>query len=273
MAEEDTREIATPDVKELREIKVDTKCTTAEQYLTAGVHIGTQFKLEDMADYIHKRREDGLFVLDVSKIDERLYKAAQMLAKFEPSKVVVIASRAYAQQAATKLGQLTGMKVIAGRYYPGTFTNPNQPTFFEPDAVFVADPVSDHQAVDEAFLTGKPVVGICDTNTPTGKVDFIIPGNNRGKKSLALLFWILAKEYMKVRGTIPSDAAFNTPIDDFLGRAIQVFRPPDKKALRRGMLPGRGGPSRPGFGRGPGAGGRGAGRGRGGGRGRSGSRR
>ena len=56
-------------------------------YLTSGVHIGTQQKSADMKDFIYKVRQDGLYVLDVKKTDERIRAAASFLSRYDPTRI------------------------------------------------------------------------------------------------------------------------------------------------------------------------------------------
>lgn len=211
----------------------ETTNVQSNEYLASGMHIGTQFKLKDMDKYIFKRREDGLYVLDIQKIKERISITAKFLAKYEPSKVVIVASRAYAQHPAAKMAEVCGFIPMTKRFYPGTFTNTKQPTFMEPEVIFVADPVADHQAVAEGLLLGKPVVGICDSNTPTGMIDVVIPSNNKGKKALSFLFYELAKEIFKIRNGVGDEALGFNP-NDFVGKPVKVFKSaPEKKPMPR----------------------------------------
>src|SRR5512136_332576 len=173
-----------------------------ENYLTSGVHIGTQQKSADMKGFIFKVRNDGLYVLDVKKTDERIKVAAKFLAKFEPSKILVVSTRQYGQKPAKVFAKAIGTKVFAGRFVPGTMTNPNLPQFVEPEVLFATDPAADEQSLREALNIGIPITALCDANNETQNVDIVIPTNNKGRKALAMIYWLLTREILKARGTI-----------------------------------------------------------------------
>jgi small subunit ribosomal protein S2 len=171
-----------------------------DEYLAAGVHIGTQQKTEDMKRFVYRVRADGLYVLDVKATDERVKTAAKFLSKFEPERILVVSARQYGQFPATMFAKVIGAKSLVGRFIPGTLTNPEYRDFVEPDVVVVTDPIGDSQAVKEAVDVGVPVIAMCDTNNMTMHIDIVIPTNNKGRKALALIYWLLAKEITKLRG-------------------------------------------------------------------------
>lgn len=171
-----------------------------DEYLAAGVHIGTQQKTEDMKRFVYRVRADGLYVLDVKATDDRIKTAAKFLSKFDPARILVVSARQYGQFPATMFAKVIGAKSIVGRFIPGTLTNPEYRDFVEPDVVVVTDPIGDLQAVKEAVDIGVPVVAMCDTNNMTMHIDVVIPTNNKGRKALALIYWLLAQEITKLRG-------------------------------------------------------------------------
>ena len=171
-----------------------------DEYLAAGVHIGTQQKTEDMKRFIYRVRPDGLYVLDVKASDERIKIAASFLKKFDPVRILVVSARQYGQYPAMMFAKVIGAKSLVGRFIPGTLTNPQYRNFTEPDVVIVTDPIGDAQAVKEAVDVGIPVIGMCDTNNMTMNIDLIIPTNNKGRKALALIYFLLAREILKLRG-------------------------------------------------------------------------
>jgi small subunit ribosomal protein S2 len=182
-----------------------------DEYLAAGVHIGTQQKTEDMKKFIYRVRSDGLYVLDVQSTDERIRAAARFLARYEPANVLVVCARQYGQHPAEMFAKAIGAKDIVGRFIPGSLTNPSYMFFTEPDVVVVTDPIGDAQAVSEAMNIGVPVVAMCDTNNMTQNIDLVIPSNNKGRKALALVYWLLAREVMKERG----EQGFSYTVNDF----------------------------------------------------------
>jgi len=131
-------------------------------YLTSGVHIGTQQKSADMKDFIYKVRQDGLYVLDVKKTDERIRAVAKFLARFDPKRILVVSARQYGQRPAREFSKAIGAPAFAGRFPPGTLTNPVIDAFVEPDVLIVTDPAADKQALDEALGVGIPIVAFCD---------------------------------------------------------------------------------------------------------------
>jgi small subunit ribosomal protein S2 len=184
-------------------------------YLEAGVHIGTKVKTHGMKKFIYKIREDGLYLLDLPEIDRRIRLAAKMLAKYDEKEIVVTASRIYAIAAASKFAEITKTRILQGRIMPGVFTNPNRDDFIEPVIVLVSDTRNEKQAVKEASKTNIPVIALCDTDNWIKFVDLIIPCNNKGRRSLAVVYYLLAREFLKEKGIIKSNDEFNYKISDF----------------------------------------------------------
>jgi small subunit ribosomal protein S2 len=186
-----------------------------EVFLEAGVHIGTKIRTNDMREFIFKRRDDGLFILDLRKSAERLLQAAKVISKFRPEEVTVVASRVYSSNPASKFVELTGVNIVRGRFVPGTMTNMNVSGFMEPKLLLVCDPKGEHEALVEAAKNGVPVIGLCDTDNETKFIDLIVPINNKGKRSLALIFYILSREVMMAQGKIKSYDEFTYDISFF----------------------------------------------------------
>lgn len=184
-------------------------------YLTSGVHIGTQQKSADMKDFIYKVRQDGLYVLDVKKTDERIRATASFLARYDPKRILVVSARQYGQKPAREFSKAIGAPAFAGRFVPGTLTNPVNPGFIEPDVLVVTDPAADKQALAEALNLGIPIVAMCDANNETRNVDLVIPTNNKGRRALACIYWVLAREVLIARGDIKDPADFTMEIEDF----------------------------------------------------------
>jgi small subunit ribosomal protein S2 len=184
-------------------------------YLTSGVHIGTQQKSADMKEFIFKVRTDGLYVLDVKKTDERIRVAAKFMARMDPTRVLIVSARQYGQKPAKVFGKAIGAMVVAGRFIPGSLTNPILPKFVEPEMLFVTDPAADEQALKEALNVGIPIVGICDANNETKYVDLVIPSNNKGRRALATVYWLLTREVLKARGQVAADDDFKMTVEEF----------------------------------------------------------
>ena len=186
-----------------------------DQYLSAGIHIGTQRKLNDMKKFIYKIRPDGLSVLDVSAIDQRIRAVSTLIANYNPEKVMIVCARDVGKPAVKKFCDLTGTTPIITRFMPGSLTNPSYSKYTEPELLFVIDPGADKQALAEALKIGIPVISLCDSNNMTQNIDFIIPCNNKGKKSLSMIFWLLAREVMLKQGKIKKADAFKYTVEEF----------------------------------------------------------
>ena len=183
--------------------------------LSAGIHIGTRMKTKDMGPFIYRVRADGLFVLDVQKTDERIRAAAKFLARFEPSKIAAVAARLYGRSPVEKFCEVVGAIPIIGRFIPGLLSNPLYPNRIEPSVIMVSDPKADVQAVKEASTVGIPVVALCSTDNDFSYVDLVIPTNNKGRRALAVIYWLLARQILRERGEIPPDGDISQSIDDF----------------------------------------------------------
>jgi small subunit ribosomal protein S2 len=192
-----------------------TMIATEETYMTSGVHIGTRQKTADIKEFIYKVRNDGLYIIDVKKTDERIKVAAKLLAKYDPAKILVVSVRQYGQKPIKQLAENTGISILDGRFRPGTLTNPNSKDFFEPDIILLTDPLSDMQALNEAKNIGIPVIALCDTNNETKYIDLAIPTNNKGRRALALIYWLLTRAVLKEKGTLKSDTDFKPTVEDF----------------------------------------------------------
>jgi len=184
-------------------------------FLSYGVHIGTKIKNEDMEPFIYKVRSDGLYILDIRKIDERIRIAAKFLSRFDPPKIVATAVRLYAKEPVAKFCEVTGATPVIGRFPPGLFLNPLYPRKLEPDVVLVSDPRADSQAVKEATEIGVPVVALCSTDNDFTNIDLVIPTNNKGRKALAAIYWLLARQVLRERNELPSDGELPIPIEEF----------------------------------------------------------
>lgn len=186
------------------EIELKEPLVSVEEYLAAGVHIGTQQKSKDMMKFIYRVRGDGLYILDIQATDDRIKTAAKFLSQYDPAKILVVTSRQYGQYPAKMFADAIGGMSVIGRFIPGMLTNQRLNKYIEPEVVVVTDPISDAQAVNEAVQTGIPVVALCDTNNMTKYVDLVIPTNNKGRKALSLIYYLLTKEMLRLRGVTTS---------------------------------------------------------------------
>jgi small subunit ribosomal protein S2 len=178
--------------------------------LSAGIHIGTRMKTRDTEPFIYRVRPDGLFVLD-----DRIRVAGKFLARYEPSKIVVAATRLYAHEPVKKFCQLTGATPLVGRFIPGMLSNPLYPHRVDPEIILVSDPRADGQAVKEASTTGIPIVALCSTDNEFAGVDYVLPTNNKGRRALAVIFWLLARQILRERGELKPNEDPKVTIEDF----------------------------------------------------------
>jgi len=183
--------------------------------LSAGIHIGTRMKTKDMILFIYRVRPDGLFVLDVKKTDERIRAAAKFLARFEPSTIVAVAARLYGREPVKRFCEVTKATPMIGRFIPGMLSNPLYAGRIEPSIVIVSDPKADVQAVKEAGAMGIPVIALCSTDNEFTGVDLVIPTNNKGRRALAVIYWLLARQILREKGELPPDGSPTLSIDDF----------------------------------------------------------
>jgi len=194
-----------------------------QKMLAAQVHIGTRNKDCKMREYIFRRRMDGINILNLGHTWDKIQLAARVIVCIEnPADVVAISARPYGQRAVLKFAQYTGALAIAGRFTPGTFTNQITKQFREPRLLIITDPRTDSQPVRESSYVGIPIVAFCDSDSPLAHVDVAIPANNKGKLSIGLLFWLLSREVLRLRGTITRSAPWDIPIDLFF------YRDPDE---------------------------------------------
>ena len=195
---------------EAKELLID-----EDTFLTCGVHIGTKQKSKDMEPYIHKVRDDGLRILNVNLTSEKITETANFLKEYEAKDVLVVSARQYGWKPAKKFADTCGFNCIAGRFTPGRLTNPEMRYFIEPKIIVLTDPAADAQAYREAINIKIPVIAMCDSNNLTNNIDIIIPGNNKGRRSLALIYWLLSREILRIRGDLGSEDDLEETIDAF----------------------------------------------------------
>lgn len=196
-----------------------------QKLLACRVHLGTKNITKEMERYAFARRKDGIHVIDLHLTWQKLMLAARILVAIEnPQDICVISARPFGQRAVLKFAHYIGAHCIAGRYTPGTFTNHMQQNYLQPRIILVADPRTDHMSVTESTFVNVPVVGFCDTDSPVDNVDVAIPCNNRGAKAVGMLFWMLTREILRMRGTIPRSVAWEVKVDLFFFRDAEEMR-------------------------------------------------
>ena len=196
-----SQQIETPDIK--------------KKILSTGIRVGTQVKTKFMKPFITKASPEGLYMLDLDITLEKIQTAAKFINRLGTDKLIVCSARQYANTPIEKFCEVLGSKKLLGRFMPGTLTNPSLPYYIEPKLVLVSDPQVDEQAVTEATNAGIPVIGIANTDNITSKLDLIIPANNRGRKALATVYWLLVRQILIERGELKEDEPMKYEIDDF----------------------------------------------------------
>jgi small subunit ribosomal protein S2 len=191
--------------------------------LSTGIRVGTPVKTKYMMPFIIRANPEGLYILDISKTLSRIDIAAKFISRSDISRVAVTSAREYGKTPVEKFCDLTHAKYILGRFMPGTFTNPALPKYMEPQIVIVTDPQADQQAVLEATRAGVPVIAVCNSDNVISKVDLVIPANNRGRKALATVYWLLAREVLKKQGVIKTDNEMKVPIEDFETKLVEEY--------------------------------------------------
>jgi len=217
MSDEEIKETKEEDKKSENETAVvaEELLLPRDTLLSAGIHIGTRMKTKDMEQFIYRVRSDGLFVLDVKKTDDRIRVTAKFLARLEPAKIAAAAARLYAQEPVKKFCEAIGATPVVGRFIPGLLSNPLYPNRIEPEVLIVSDPRADFQAVKEASSAGIPVVALCSTDNEFSGVDLVIPTNNKGRRALAVVYWLLARQILREKGELAPDKDLPLTIEDF----------------------------------------------------------
>ena len=186
-----------------------------KKILTTGIRVGTQVKTKFMKPFITKASPEGLYMLDLDITLEKIQTAAKFINRLGAENIIVCSGRQYAETPVEKFCEILGSKKLLGRFMPGTLTNPTLPYYIEPKLVLVSDPQVDEQAITEATNAGIPVIGVANTDNITSKLDIIIPANNRGRKALATVYWLLVRQVLIERGELNEGDQMKYEIDDF----------------------------------------------------------
>lgn len=193
------------------------------EYLSSGLHIGMKSCTKYMRRFVYKIRDDGLAVFNLKEVDNRIAIAANFISGFD--NILLVSGKPSSHTAVRKFAELTGVSCITGRFSPGTMTNPSYRDFCEPKLLVIVDPLVDTQAIVEAKKTRIPVVAMCDTFNDPQDIDLAIPVNNNGKKSIGLVFLLLAREIMKKKGLIKKSSDFKFKLKDFGGEDKKPEKP------------------------------------------------
>lgn len=186
-----------------------------KKILSTGIRVGTDVKTKFMKPFITKANPEGLYMLDLDITLKRIKTSARLINRIGADKVIICSGREQANTPIEKFCETVGAKAMLGRFMPGTLTNPSLPYYIEPKLLLISDPQVDNQAITEATNAGIPVVGMANTDNITSNLDVIIPANNRGRKSLATVYWLLAREILLERGDIEESDPMKYDIDDF----------------------------------------------------------
>src|SRR3990167_11038599 len=186
-----------------------------KKILSTGIRVGTAVKTKFMIPYVTQASPEGLYLMDLDITLARIQTAAKFINRVNIEDVIVCSGREYANTPIEKFCEITGATKMLGRFMPGTLTNPSLPYYIEPKLVLISDPQVDVQAITEATNAGIPVIGISNTDNITSKLDVIIPANNRGRKALATVYWLLVRQVLIERGELKEDEVMKYEIDDF----------------------------------------------------------
>ena len=187
----------------------------------SGLRVGTNVKTKFMKPFITKTTDEGLYMLDGDMTLEKIMTSAKFINRVGAENIIVCSGRQYAGIPIEKFCEITGAKQLLGRFMPGTLTNPSLPYYIEPKIVLISDPEVDEQALIEATNAGIPVIGIANTDNITSKLDIIIPANNRGRKALATIYWLLVRQILIEKGELKENESMKYEIDDFEAKMIE----------------------------------------------------
>jgi len=190
----------TEELKERVRIKRTDMLIPLEEYVKAGIYLGTKVVTPAMKKYVYRRRADGLAIFNTNIIDEKLKEGIEYLSKFNKEDIILACKRPAGWKGAKMFSHLTGIRVFTKKYPAGVLTNTNLPDFFENELTIVTDSWLDKNALNDTIRVRKKVLMICDTNNFAKGADQIIIGNNKSAKSLGLIFYLLTRGYLKAKG-------------------------------------------------------------------------
>lgn len=217
---------------ELKRVMTDTKETLVPltDYISCSIHLGTKVITPDMRRYVYKRRADGLAVLNTNLIDDKLREAVKFFNQFAPEEIFIVGKREACWPAINKFSEVTGIRKFTKKYPAGIITNLKLENFFEVKAIIICDPWVDKNAYFDAIRLKLPIIAICDTNNYTKYVTQLIAGNNKSRKSVGLILYVLAKEWLKAHGK--EDEAKKLKLEDFAGKLEETA---EKEVVSEGV--------------------------------------
>ena len=192
-----------------------------KKVISTGIRVGTQVKTKFMKQFIEKASPEGLYMLNIDMTLEKIKTCAKFINRVGAENIIACSGRQYAGIPIEKFCEMTGAKQLLGRFMPGTLTNPSLPYYVEPKLILISDPEVDVQALIEATNAGIPIIGIANTDNVTSKLDVIIPANNRGRKSLATIYWLLVRQILIEKGELKEDESMKYGIDDFEAKMVE----------------------------------------------------
>ena len=192
-----------------------------KKVISTGIRVGTQVKTKFMKQFIEKASPEGLYMLNIDMTLDKINTSAKFINRIGAENIIVCSGRQYAGIPIEKFCEMTGAKQLLGRFMPGTLTNPSLPYYIEPKIVLISDPEVDEQALIEATNAGIPVIGVSNTDNLTSKLDVIIPANNRGRKALATIYWLLVRQILIEKGELKENESMKYEIDDFEAKISQ----------------------------------------------------
>ena len=193
-----------------------------KKVLATGIRVGTNVKTKFMRPFINQASPEGLYMLDIDTTLTRIKTAAKFVNHFDIKRVIVCSGREYANMPIEKFCELTGARMMLGRFMPGTLTNPSLSYYTEPSLIVISDPQVDQQAIIEATNAGIPVIGVSNTDNITSEIDLVIPANNRGRKAIATVYWLLARQILVERGELKENEEPKFQIEDFETKIVEV---------------------------------------------------
>jgi small subunit ribosomal protein SAe len=203
----------------------------AQKILAAQAHLGERNMNFQMSKYVHKRRPDGVHIFNIRRMWEKIALTARIIVAVEnPADIAIVGEAKFAQRALLKFAKHVGATPLAGRFTPGTFTNQIQRAFCEPRILIINDPKQDLQAITEASYVNIPVIALCNSDTPLKNVDVVIPCANQNKHTIGLVYWLIAREVLRLRGTISRAQPWDVMVDLYFYRDPEDVEKEEKEA-------------------------------------------